>query len=878
MRRVPRRLSTVGCCVFAALLSVLGLAACSGGFQGSSASGSSSSGAGSSSGQESAIKISQPSSVTVTVGQTATFSVTATGTGPFTYQWFSNGTAIPGATSNTFTTSATASGQSGTVYTVVVTNTDGSVTSSPATLTVMSPAAPSAKSLVPSNATPAYDATVMLVPTFIGGTATIGSSGVGSSDITANAVSGASYPTPALTAGRTYTLTVTDSKGNVVSTTCLVTPSAVALTPITPGTQTEAPGHVTFSSTATGGLTNGVTWMASAGTFVGNVWTSPTTAGTYTITATAVDNPAVSVTTTTTISGPVINTQPIAQHDCSGGVLTLSVAANYAASYQWNLGGTPISGATSATYVVANASSVNAGNYTVTVTNGVGSVTSSVAAVEVGSSITSNPASIALHPTQTGTFSVVAQGLSPFTYQWYQIQSGQSVGTAISGATSAVYTTPAVNLSYNGAKYYAAVTDSCAGTPLNSTNADLTVTAANVPPTIVTQPIGQDVTVGGTTSFTVVATGSGTLTYQWYRVPAGQSVGTAISGATSATYNVPATATTIANDQDQYYVLVTNAYGQAISTKATLAVGAGILITQQPQTAYVNEGDNATFTVAATSLLPLTYQWYSAPAGSSTFTAVSGATNATLTINSSTLAETGNVYKAVVSNGTSTNATSDTAALFVGPLAQVPNLCNTNWNAVGDAVVLSGCQYQLTASSGSQHGEIVWPTLVATDNIVLSFTVTLSNPSPTPADGFAVVLGDPSLGATPTSIGAVGSGLGAQGIPGLVFGFDTYENAGDPQIPYVAVGRGETSLFENPWFLVNTNIGMLVSSSMPISHNYTVTLTQGVLTMTLDGAVVMTGNVTPPPTAYLYVTASTGGSWETTVISNVSATVTEPPN
>jgi hypothetical protein len=92
------------------------------------------------------------------------------------------------------------------------------------------------------------------------------------------------------------------------------------------------------------------------------------------------------------------------------------------------------------------------------------------------------------------------------------------------------------------------------------------------------------------------------------------------------------------------------------------------------------------------------------------------------------------------------------------------------------------------------------------------------------------------------------------------------------------VGRGESNLFENPWFLVNTNIPQLVSTSMPISHNYTVTLVQGVLTMTLDGVVVMTGNVTPPPTAYLYVTASTGGAWETTVISNVSATVTQPPN
>ena len=331
MRCVPHRPGLVGCCFLAALLSVLGLVGCSGGFQGSPASASSSS--------ESAPKVTSPASVTVVAGQTATFSVTATGTGPFTYQWFENGTAIPGATSGTYTTSATGAGQSGTVFTVVVTNSAGTATSGPATLTVMSPAA---KSLVPSNARPPYDATVMLVPTFTGGTATIGSTGVGSSDITANAVSGASYPTPALTAGKTYTLTVTDSKGNVVSTTCLVTPSAVALTPITPGTHSEGPGNVTFSSTATGGLTNGVTWTASAGTFVGNVWTSPNAAGTYTITATSVDNPSISVTTTTTVSGPVINTQPVAQHDCSGGALTLSVAANYAGSYQWNLNSAPI--------------------------------------------------------------------------------------------------------------------------------------------------------------------------------------------------------------------------------------------------------------------------------------------------------------------------------------------------------------------------------------------------------------------------------------------------------------------------------------------------------------------------------------------------------
>jgi hypothetical protein len=121
-------------------------------------------------------------------------------------------------------------------------------------------------------------------------------------------------------------------------------------------------------------------------------------------------------------------------------------------------------------------------------------------------------------------------------------------------------------------------------------------------------------------------------------------------------------------------------------------------------------------------------------------------------------------------------------------------------------------------------------------------------------------------------------GLGAEGIPGVLFALDTYHNAGDPPVPYVAVGRGETALFGKPWFNVNTTIPAVVSTSMPITHNYTVSIVQGRVTATMDGAQVFSGTITAPPVAYLFITASTGGSFEDTIISNVSATVSVPAN
>ncbi len=80
----------------------------------------------------------QPSDQTVSVGQTATFAVAASGGGTLSYQWQRGGSPIAGATAASYTTAATLAGDSGSSFAVVVTDAGGSTTSRSAQLTVMS--------------------------------------------------------------------------------------------------------------------------------------------------------------------------------------------------------------------------------------------------------------------------------------------------------------------------------------------------------------------------------------------------------------------------------------------------------------------------------------------------------------------------------------------------------------------------------------------------------------------------------------------------------------------------------------------------------------------------------------------------------------------
>jgi hypothetical protein len=79
----------------------------------------------------------QPADETVAVGQTATFTVTAIGTQPLSYQWRKNGINIAAATSTTYATPPVTAADTGATFDVVVTNTIGNITSLAAKLTVV---------------------------------------------------------------------------------------------------------------------------------------------------------------------------------------------------------------------------------------------------------------------------------------------------------------------------------------------------------------------------------------------------------------------------------------------------------------------------------------------------------------------------------------------------------------------------------------------------------------------------------------------------------------------------------------------------------------------------------------------------------------------
>jgi hypothetical protein len=197
-----------------------------------------------------------------------------------------------------------------------------------------------------------------------------------------------------------------------------------------------------------------------------------------------------------------------------------------------------------------------AGTTLFTACGGGGSSSSTSTTAATAPTITAQPASVSVAAGNSASFSVTATGTATLAYQW------RKAGTAISGATSATYSLSSVTSSDAGS--YDVVVSNSAGS-VTSSAATLTVTASSssVAPSITTQPTSQSVAVGGSASFSVAATGTAPLSYQWSKD------GSAISNATDSSYTI---SSATASSAGSYTVQITNAAGSVTSSAATLTV------------------------------------------------------------------------------------------------------------------------------------------------------------------------------------------------------------------------------------------------------------------------------------------------------------------
>jgi len=334
------------------------------------------------------------------------------------------------------------------------------------------------------------------------------------------------------------------------------------------------------------------------------------------------------------------------------------------------IGGTPTAVTATAGYLVTASNAAGSAKVPLVIT---------VTSAPVAPAITTAPSPQSVTVGDAVAFTVSATGTAPLSYQWYQ-------GTTPVGGNAPFYTIASAQPADAGS-YTVTVSNGTAPAAASGAAA-LTVSPVVVAPVITTYPASQSVVVGNAAAFSVAATGSSPLNYQWHQ--GGVNVGTdsASYSSNSAQGSYPVTVT------------VSNAAGSVTSNIATLAVTlapAAPTIATAPSPQSVTVGDAVTFTVTANGTAPLSYQWYQGTTpvgGNAPFYAIGSAQPA----NAGT-------YTVTVSNGTAPAATSGAAALTVNPAAVAPTIST----APGSQTVTEGQPASFTVTAtGSAPLSYVW--------------------------------------------------------------------------------------------------------------------------------------------------------------------------
>jgi hypothetical protein len=387
-----------------------------------------------------------PTNIVVAGGQPANFSVAATG-GSLFYQWRFNGADIPSADGSTFNIPAASAGDAGS-YSVVVTNSEGSVTSQVATLTVWTAPVIATQ---PADQTVAAGATVQFLVGASGTPTPVYQWWFNGTNLLAGETN-AALVLHGVTTGQAglYSVLVSNEVGAVTSSNALLTvlsPPEITQQPVA---QTLVAGsNATFAVVASGAGPLAYQWWfdgtnalagATAATLALN-GVQTTNAGAYHVT---VSNSAGSVTsqvaTLTVWTPPSISSQPTNLTVVAGAdaEFTVVAAGSPAVEFQWWFNVTNLlAGQTAATLVLSNVAPANEGSYFVTVSNAAGTLTSTsaVLTVLIPPVITQQPTNITAAAGSNAVFNVAATGGAPLVYEWWFNGTNPVAGAAAATLT-----------------------------------------------------------------------------------------------------------------------------------------------------------------------------------------------------------------------------------------------------------------------------------------------------------------------------------------------------------------------------------------------------------------------------------------------------------
>ena len=424
-------------------------------------------------------------------------------------------------------------------------------------------------------------------------------------------------------------------------------------------TASAAPGQiVTFSVSAEGNAPFAYRWFKDGQELVGATTAAHTIssaaaldAGTYVAEVRNAMGATLSDAATLTIApvetAPVITASPASQTVFAGAAVSFSGSASGtpAPAYQWLKDGVPLPGATAGTFTLATASLADAGMYTVTATNSVGTATSAPAVLTVNPPLTApvfalQPASQTVFAGAAVSFTASASGNPAPAYQW------RRDGTAIAGATNATFSLASAALADSGT--YTVTATNSVGTA-TSAPAVLTVNASSGVPVFTLQPVSQSVMEGGSVALEAAASGNPAPTIQWFKD------GLVLPGATGGVYGIT---NVVAGSAGAYHAVAQNSAGSTTSATALITVSSAPalpVITSQPVGQTVIAGATVTFTVIATGSPAPTYRWCVQVKSGRTVTKtyLPGATAPSLTLVNVTTANAG-TYSVEVSNSAGT--------------------------------------------------------------------------------------------------------------------------------------------------------------------------------------------------------------------------------